>query len=130
MNIVIIQGNLGKEPEVKELQGNNKLARLSVATNESKKDKTTNEWVDKAEWHNVIAWGYLADKASKLSKGSRVLIQGKLETQKWQDSDGNNRYTTSVIAKTLTLLDKLEEGSSLKSANAQAFDSMVEDLPF
>ncbi len=112
INKVILIGNLGKDPEVRRLESGAAVARLTLATNESYKDKS-GEWQTLTEWHNVICWRHLAERAETiLKKGSKVYIEGKLSTRKWTDKDNNERYTTEVIANTFRSLDKKEGGSS------------------
>lgn len=112
VNKVIIVGNLGADPEVKyTANGNVPVANLRVATSERWQDKTTSEWQERTEWHRVVAWRHLAERAQRfLRKGKQVYIEGKIETRKWQDRDGNDRYTTEVIARDLMILGRREEG--------------------
>ena len=110
INKVILIGNLGADPEVRRLENGAAVAKLSVATNENYKDKN-GEWQKITEWHNVILWRWLAERAEQsLKKGSLVYIDGKLTTRKWQDKDGNDRYTTEVVANTFRSLDRREDG--------------------
>jgi len=98
INKVTLVGRLGSDPEVRRLENGAAVAKFSVATNESYKDNMGN-WQDRTEWHSVVAWRYLAEKAeNSLKKGSLVYIEGKLGTRKWQDQNGNDRYTTDVTA--------------------------------
>ena len=111
VNKVTIIGNLGRDPEIKYTQSNVPVANLSVATTESWKDKQSGEWQEKTEWHRVVAWRYLAERAEKyLRKGKQVYIEGKLETRKWPDKEGNDRYTTEIVARELMLLGRKDEG--------------------
>lgn len=100
INKVILIGNLGKDPELKQLQGGQSVCSFSLATSESYKDKQ-GEWQEKTEWHNVTCWGLLAERADKLSKGEKVYIEGKITTRKWQDKDGNDRYSTEIVANSI-----------------------------
>ncbi len=110
VNKVTIIGHLGQDPEVRHLESGASIAKLRVATNENYKDKEGN-WQDRTEWHTVIAWRYLAERAEKsMKKGSLVYIEGKLTTRKWQDSEGKDRWTTEVVANTLRSLDRREGG--------------------
>ncbi len=112
INKVILIGNLGKDPEVRTLESGASVARLTIATNESYKDKS-GEWQNLTEWHNVICWRHLAERAERdLKKGGKVYIEGKLTTRKWTDKDNNDRYTTEVIANTFRSLEK-REGSGV-----------------
>ncbi|MEZ4386577.1 MAG: single-stranded DNA-binding protein [Candidatus Krumholzibacteriia bacterium] len=111
VNKVIIIGNLGADPEVKYTSnGNVPVASLRVATSERWQDKSTGEWQEKTEWHRVTAWRHLAERAQRfLTKGKQVYVEGKLETRKWQDRDGNDRYTTEIVARDLMILGRREE---------------------
>ena len=98
INKVILVGNLGRDPEVKTSQGGGSVCRLSVATTERQKDRDGN-WEDHTEWHTVVCFGNTADNAGRfLKKGRQVYVEGKLRTNKWKDKDGNDRYTTEVVA--------------------------------
>ena len=109
INKVILVGNLGKDPEARRLESGAVVAKFSIATNENYMDKKTNEWQTITEWHNVIAWRNLAESAERnLKKGKLAYVEGKLTTRKWTDKDGNDRYTTEVVANTLRLLEKRE----------------------
>ncbi len=111
VNKVIIVGNLGRDPEVKYTQSNVPVANFNVATSERWQDKSTNEWQERTEWHRIVAWRHLAERAERfLRKGKQVYVEGKIETRKWQDRDGNDRYTTEIIARELMILGRREEG--------------------
>jgi single-strand DNA-binding protein len=99
INKVIIVGNLGKDPEVRTFANGGKVCNFSVATSESWKDKSTGERKEKTEWHNISIYNEgLAGVAEKyLRKGSKVYLEGKLQTRKWQDQSGNDRYSTDVV---------------------------------
>lgn len=106
INRVILIGNLGRDPEVRTLESGTMVAKFSVATNESYKDRN-GEWQDLTEWHDVVVWRALAERAQQqLKKGSQVYIEGKLTHRSWQDQNGNNRRTTEVLANTFRLLDR------------------------
>jgi single-strand DNA-binding protein len=122
VNKVIIIGNLGADPEVKYTSsGNVPVANLRVATTERWQDKSTGEWQEKTEWHRVTAWRHLAERAQRfLTKGKQVYIEGKLETRKWQDRDGNDRYTTEVIARDLMILGRRDENEGGGSGGQRA----------
>ena len=105
VNKVILIGNLGKDPEVKYLEGGVALAKFPLATSETYKDRSTGEKKSTTEWHNVILWRGLAEVAEKyLNKGSLVYIEGKLRTRSWEDQEGNKKYTTEVVADNMTML--------------------------
>ena len=111
VNKVIIIGNLGRDPEIKYTQSNVPVANFSVATTESWKDKNSGEWQEKTEWHRIVAWRHLAERAERyLRKGKQVYVEGRLETRKWQGQDGQERYTTEIIANQLMLLGRRDEG--------------------
>lgn len=106
VNKVILIGNLGRDPEVRYLEGNVAVAKFSVATNESYKDKK-GDWQTATEWHDVVAWRALAERAEKqLKKGSQVFVEGKLTHRKYQDKDGIDRYVTEVVANSFRVLDR------------------------
>lgn len=96
INKVFLIGNLGRDPETKELASGNKVTNLSVATSENYRDKSR-EWQQLTEWHKVTCYGPLAEKAARLAKGQKIWIEGKLTTRKWEDKEGQKRYTTEVI---------------------------------
>ncbi len=105
INKVIIVGNLGNDPDTRYMPSGGAVTNLSVATSESWKDKQTGEQKERTEWHKVAMFGRLAEIAAEyLRKGSQCYIEGKLRTRKWQDRDGNDRYTTEVIADEMQML--------------------------
>ena len=111
VNKAIIIGNLGRDPEIKYTQSNVPVANFSVATTESWKDKTSGEWQEKTEWHRIVAWRHLAERAERyLKKGKQVYIEGRIETRKWTGQDGQDRYTTEIVANQLMLLGRRDEG--------------------
>lgn len=104
VNKVILVGNLGKDPEVKHLDNGRSVATFSVATSETFKNKQ-GEKITNTEWHNVVLWSPLAEIAEKfLKKGNQVYIEGKVTTRSWDAQNGEKRYTTEIIGKSLTLL--------------------------
>ncbi len=112
VNKVILVGNLGKDPEVKYTPQGTAVAKVTVATSSSYKDKTSGEWQEQTEWHNVVLWQRLAEIAGEyLKKGSKVYIEGRLQTRSWDDKTGQKRYTTEVVANELVLLGGRGEGS-------------------
>jgi single-strand DNA-binding protein len=105
VNKVIIVGNLGQDPETRYMPSGSAVTNFTVATNESWKDKQTGEQKDRTEWHRVAMFNRLAEIAAEyLRKGSQVYIEGKLRTRKWQGKDGNDRYTTEIIADEMQML--------------------------
>lgn len=98
INKVILLGNLGNDPEIRYTPNGGAIANLSIATSESWKDRNTGERREKTEWHRVVIFGKLAEIAGKyLRKGSQVYLEGKLQTRKWQDQSGVDRYSTEVV---------------------------------
>ncbi len=105
INKVILVGNLGADPESRAMPSGSSVTNIRVATSESWKDKNTGDQQERTEWHNVAFFGRLAEIAAEyLRKGSQVYIEGKLRTRKWQDRDGNDRWTTEVIANEMQML--------------------------
>jgi len=105
VNKVILVGSLGKDPEVRYSPEGKAMANISVATSEQWNDKQTGEKVEKTEWHKVVFFGRLAEVVGEyLKKGSQVYIEGKIQTRKWQDRDGNDKYTTEVVAREMQML--------------------------
>ena len=145
INKVILVGNLGKDPEVRHLEGGAIVANFTLATSENYTDKN-GQRVTQTEWHNVVLWRRQAEIAEKyLTKGRQVYIEGKLRSRSWTDREGNTRYTTEVVGDTLQLLGpRPDEGdaqqSSSSSSSAQSSSSSEEpelepqtpddDLPF
>lgn len=117
VNKVILVGNLGQDPEVRSFQNGGKVCNISVATSENWKDRNTGERRDKTEWHRVAIFseGLVRVAEQYLRKGSKVYLEGQLETRKWQDQSGQDRYTTEVVLRgynsNLTMLDGRNEGS-------------------
>ena len=106
VNKVILIGNLGQDPELRYTGSGTAVCNMRLATNESYKDRDGN-LVEKAEWHNVVAWAQLGEICNEyLSKGSQVYFEGKLQTRKWEDRDGNTRYSTEVKAEEMMFLDR------------------------
>ncbi|MBL4592186.1 MAG: single-stranded DNA-binding protein [Flavobacteriales bacterium] len=113
INKVILVGNLGKDPEVRYLEGGTAVANFPIATSETYKDRSTGEKKTNTEWHNIVLWRGLAEIAEKyLKKGAQVYIEGKLKTRQWQDKDGNNRYTTEIVADNLQMLGRKDENNT------------------
>ena len=142
VNKVILVGNLGQKPDMKYTQSNTAVANLSLATSESWKDKDSGDLKTKTEWHRVVYFGKLAEIAEQyLDKGSKVYIEGKLQTRKWQDQAGNDRYTTEVLGQELTMLDSRgdssgssfennDSGMSEEDVNQDNGEFSEEDIPF
>lgn len=112
INKVILIGNLGREPEVRNTQAGSSVATLNVATAERVKDRDGN-WQDHTEWHRCVCFGKTAENAQRfLKKGSKVFIEGRIRTNKWKDKDGQDRYTTEILVDNLRFLDSQEGGRS------------------
>jgi single-strand DNA-binding protein len=107
INKVILVGNIGKDPEVRYLEGGIAVANFPVATTESFRDKNGNKQ-EQTEWHQIVLWRKLAEVAEKyLRKGQQVYIEGKIRSRSWEDKDGNKRYTTEIFGDVLTILSKM-----------------------
>jgi len=127
INKVILIGNLGADPEIRHMPNGSAVANINLATSESWKDKNTGEQQERTEWHRVVLFQRLAEiVAEYLKKGSKIYIEGRLQTRKWQDkTTGQDRYTTEIIANEMQMLDSrggnsTHETSSFNSANAAA----------
>ena len=135
VNKVILVGNLGKDPEVRYLEGNVPVAKFSLATTESYKNKEGNR-VEQTEWHNVVLWRGLAEIAEKyLRKGSSVYIEGKIRSRSWDDKEGVKRYTTDIVAENMVMLGKKGEDSGNTEFQKTEEPSLpasagTDDLPF
>lgn len=136
VNKVILVGNLGRDPEVRFAQDGSKIVSLSVATSEFWKDKTSGERKDKTEWHRVVVFNdRLADIAEKyLKKGSKVYLEGQLQTRKWTDQQGQERYSTEVVLSRykgeMTLLDNKGEGGSSHDFDTSPLGGASSSDPF
>ena len=130
INKVILVGNLGQDPEIKYTAGGAAVTTLSLATSESWKDKDTGSDQEKTEWHRVVLWRRLAEIAGEyLKKGSKVYIEGQLQTRKWEQ-DGQTRYTTEVVGRDMQFLDS-RGGSSADSSSygSENQDTNSQNLP-
>ncbi len=149
VNKVIIIGNLGRDPETRYMPDGGAITNVSVATTEKWKDKN-GEMQEKTEWHRVAFFGKLAEIAGEyLKKGSQVYVEGRLQTRKWQDKDGQDKYTTEIVANQMQMLGS-RQGAGERSAPAEAheggssrpaakpaakspagkFDDLEDDIPF
>ena len=141
VNKVILVGNLGKDPELRNFEGGNMVANFTLATTEVYRDKNGNK-ADHTEWHNIAMWGKLADIAGKLlRKGSKVYLEGKIKSRSWEDKEGNKRYVTEIIADSFTLLDRKSDNGggypnddndnvNQDSGVTTGVDQADDDLPF
>lgn len=147
INKVILVGNLGRDPEIKYTASGGAIANLTIATSDSWNDKQTGEKVEKTEWHRVVAFQRLAEIMGEyLKKGSQVYIEGRLQTRKWQDQNGQDRYTTEIVANDMQMLGSRADsagpaqqgGGFRKPANTQQEpaqsgydnDFADDDIPF
>jgi len=142
INKVILVGNLGQDPEVRYTQAGTAVASFSLATSERWKDKEGNQQ-EKTEWHRITAWSRLGEICGEyLSKGQQVYVEGKLETRKWQDKDGSDRYTTEVIIQVMKMLGaKGSSGGQQRGGqesgqeggfqdSGRGYEGTGEDVPF
>ena len=143
VNKVILLGNLGRDPEIRSMQSGKKMASFSIATSKRWKDRNTQEQKENTSWHNIVVFNEgLVDVIEKyIKKGSKIYVEGELSTRKYQDKDGNDKYTTEVVLQgynsTLTMLDSRNSGSasieeapissSSDSKSEDSFDSQVSD---
>ena len=110
VNKVILIGNVGSDPELRYTTNGSGVANFSVATNESWTDKNTNERQERTEWHRIVAWGRLAEICNQyLRKGSKVYIEGALQTSSWDGQDGQKKYKTEIVAREMQMLDSRED---------------------
>ncbi len=151
INKAIIVGNLGKDPEVRYSANGTAIANVTVATSDTWKDKNSGENQERTEWHRVVFFGRLAEIAGEyLKKGSQVYIEGRIQTRKWQDQSGQDRYTTEIVASDMQMLGGRGGGSGEQQyqnaagsgrggqdaggqgggSNAPDFDDLDDDIPF
>jgi len=155
VNKVILIGNLGRDPETRYMPNGEAVTNVTIATSETWKDKTSGERQEKTEWHRVTFYRRLAEIAGEyLKKGSQVYIEGRLETRKWQDKDGKDRYTTEIIANEMKMLGSRSgqgdasgrerdfepaaagpagegrSGGAAKKKPTEQFSDMDDDIPF
>lgn len=145
VNKVILIGNLGKDPEVRYTPSGAAVANITLATSESWKDKTTGENQERTEWHRIVFYQRLAEIAGEyLRKGSKIFVEGRLQTRKWQDkTSGQDRYTTEIIADNMQMLDskggaggdapaayEKPAGAASAAAAAPALETFDDDIPF
>ena len=141
INKVIIVGNLGGDPEIRTMPNGEQVANITVATSESWKDKNTGERKEAVEWHRIVLYRRLAEIAGQyLTKGSQVYIEGRLKTRKWQDGNGQDRYTTEIQGDNLQMLGgRQDEPKQAKSSKAkpnlsnamdEQGDSFDDNIPF
>lgn len=155
INMVIVMGNVGVEPEVRYTPSGSAVTNLSIATSESWKDKQTGEMQERTEWHRIVFYNKLAEIVGQyVRKGSKLYIKGSIRTRKWQDQSGQDKYTTEIIAEDMQMLDKkgevdlegtpsyeqsapgqqtappVRQSSPERQASAPASDDVHDDIPF
>ncbi len=122
INKVILVGNLGNDPEVRYTPSGSAVANMTIATSDSWKDKNTGQKQERTEWHRVVMFNRLGEIAGEyLKKGSKVYIEGKLQTSKWQDKNGQDRYTTEIIANEMQMLDSRGSSGDFAPSQQQSY---------
>lgn len=130
VNLAIIIGNLGKDPETRYMPEGGAITNITVATTEKWKDKAGGQQ-EKTEWHRVSFFGKLAEVAGEyLKKGSQVYIQGRIQTRKWKDKEGNDKYTTEIVADRMQMLSKREAVEVAAKHDSGSIADMPSDIPF
>ena len=138
LNKVLLIGRLGADPEIKQMVNGKSVARLSLATSQSWKDKNTGEKKEKTEWHRVVFFRRIAEVCGEyLKKGSSVYIEGSLRTRDWEDDQGNKRYTTEIIGREMQMLggrrseDNMDQSPQMNSSSPQPEEGLIDDeIPF
>ena len=147
INKVILIGNLGRDPDVRYMPSGSAVTNVALATSDSWRDKQSGEKQERTEWHNIVFYNRLAEIAGEyLKKGSKIYVEGSLRTRKWQDKNGQDRYTTEIIANEMQMLDSRGGGGSYspdsstsssaessagrKEAVAEGIDDFDDDIPF
>ncbi|MCS6763982.1 MAG: single-stranded DNA-binding protein [Candidatus Protistobacter heckmanni] len=153
INKVILVGNLGADPETRYLPSGDAVSNIRLATTDRYKDKSSGEWKESTEWHRIAFFGKLAEIAGQyLKKGSQVYVEGKIRTRKWQDKDGQDKYSTEIVADVMQMLGGRQSGGGdegggygagaggscgrasappqRKSQPAESFGEMDDDIPF
>lgn len=133
LNKAMLIGNLGKDPEAKSLDNGKTVCNFSIATSETWKDKNSGEKKEKTEWHNIVAFDKLGDVcATYLKKGTKIYIEGKIQTRKWTDKNGVDRYTTEIIASEMKMLSSKQEKSEepAKYEKSVPETDINDDIPF
>ena len=144
VNKAIIVGTLGQDPEVRYTASGGAVANISVATNESWRDKATGEAQERTEWHRIVLFGKLAEIAQQyLKKGSQAYFEGRIQTRKWQDQSGNDRYSTEIVANAMQMLGGRAGGGAPMESQGQSqpqskpapaetapMDDGFDDIPF
>lgn len=129
VNRVMLIGNLGKDPDLQFLEGNIAVAKFSLATTESYKDKN-GKLMSQTEWHTIVLWRGLAELAQKyLHKGSLVYIEGRLKTRSWEDKEHNKKFATEIVGDNLIMLDKRNEGMHHAGSEMEEMPGAENDIP-
>lgn len=133
LNKVMLIGNVGKDPEVRHLEGGSVMARLSLATTERYRDKS-GEMQEQTEWHNIVCWRSLAERCEKyVKKGSQLFIEGRLRSRSWEDKSGQMKYTVEIVADTLQILGRKQDDSAAVNTQPNIQEIIPQDdgdLPF
>jgi single-strand DNA-binding protein len=131
LNKAMLIGNVGQDPEIRQMPNGNAVANLSLATSETWKDKNTGDKQEKTEWHRVVVFGNLANIVeSYVRKGSKLYIEGKIQTRSWEQ-DGVKKYSTEIVANQLQMLNRVESSGSVdNSQQKQDNEDQFEDIPF
>ncbi len=135
VNKVILIGNVGQDPEIKHLESGMAVAKLSIATTETYTVKSTGEKKKETEWHNLEFWGKIVDSVidKYVKKGNRIYVEGKIKTDKWEDKEGNTKYSTKIKCDSLTLLGSLSSQTSeavSEDTEANTNEGSDDSLPF
>ncbi len=130
VNKVILIGNLGAAPEIRQLENGKAVLRLSIATSENWKDKVTGALQERTEWHRVVLFDRLAEIANQyLRIGSKVFIEGRIQTNKWQDQEGRDRYTTEIIGREMQMLDSRQVSEGMAAPRPTTTQAPTTDAP-
>lgn len=133
LNKVMLIGNVGKDPEVRHLEGGSVVARFSLATTERYKDKN-GEFQEQTEWHNIVCWRLLAERAEKyVKKGSQLFIEGRLRSRSWEDKTGQARYTVEIVADSIQILGRRQDDAATPQNQPNIQEIIPQDdgdLPF
>ena len=132
VNKAILLGRLGQDPELRHTGSGSAVCNFTLATNESWFDKQANERKEKTTWHNIVVWGASGENCAKyLGKGSKVFIEGRIQTREWEDQNGNKRYTTEIVASSVQFLDTKGGGGGRRDEPKQGGGGFSDDpIPF
>lgn len=138
LNKVMLIGYLGQDPDTRYVESGDAVTNISIATSEKWKDKNTGEQKERTEWHRIVMWRRLAEIAAEyLRKGSQVYVEGKLQTRRWEDKEGNTRYTTEVVAHQMVMLggkggngERQAPKDPKPAKSTPATDDFDDDIPF